>query len=69
VEKEAKPTVCGTSEYAAECRERRLRREALQIAAQLPEELAEAVQVLDYAKELLGFMEPSSERPSLHVVK
>jgi putative SOS response-associated peptidase YedK len=34
-------------------RERWLRRQAMQIAVQLPEDEAEALQVLDYAKALL----------------
>jgi hypothetical protein len=35
-------------------RERWLRRQAMQIVVQLPEDEAEALQVLDYAKTLVG---------------
>ena len=47
--------------------ERYLRRQAIQIAAQLPENEANSMAILEYAKELVwGFMAGRTDPPPLH---
>jgi hypothetical protein len=55
------PMACPPRRTAAECRnlkrEQALRREAMQIALQLPNNAQEALRVLEYARGLLGYVE------------
>ena len=46
----------------------RLKRHAIQIATQLPENREEALRVLDYARELVDWEDETVERPVLELI-